>query len=64
MSKHKKIRSKIKAFLPRADEGLIDCLVAKVEQDLSQNQDGKRRNPSPLVRQIIQNEELLELGLK
>jgi hypothetical protein len=64
MSKQKKIRSKVKAFLPGADESLIDGLVAKVEQGLLQNKDRNLRNPGSLVRQIIQQEELLELGLK
>lgn len=64
MAKHKKIRTKIKSLLPGADDSLIDCLVAKVEEGLSQNPDRNHRNPSPLVRQIIQQEELLELGLK
>lgn len=66
MSKQKKIRSKIRAALPGADESLIDRLVAKVEHDLrlTAREGLTLSNLGPLIKRIIMQEELIELGLK
>lgn len=67
MASQEKIRSDIRALLPGAEDFLVECLVAKVEEELNDicrlRKVGRRRQKGAVER-VINNEELAALGLR
>lgn len=67
MAKLKKLRSTVRAFLPKADKALVEFLAEKINQELNENprtKDNKPYNLNAEIERIIKREEMNELGLR
>lgn len=67
MASQDKIRADIRAVLPGAEDAIVECLVAKVEEELNDicrlRKVGRRRQKVAIER-VINHEELAALGLR